>query len=265
MGSDPNSSISSIDGLTGWRHLALVDVGSTNAEALKLASEGDAGRLWVTAEKQLAGRARRGRSWVSERGNLYASLLLIDPADADALAGLPLVVSLALHEAVIAACPDAQGRLKIKWPNDLLLDGKKLSGILLEAQSDSFNRTAVVIGCGINCQHFPDNPLYPATSLAESGLDVTPEKLFKELAHTMASQLRVWAQGRGFSIVRRDWLDRCHGLGQDIVARFNDSEIAGKFVDLDGDGLLLLCDNKGQIHKISAADIFFGNSGALGA
>ena len=75
MGSDPNSSITSIDGLTGWRHLALVDVGSTNAEALKLASEGDAGHLWITAEKQLAGRARRGRSWVSERGNLYASLL----------------------------------------------------------------------------------------------------------------------------------------------------------------------------------------------
>ena len=265
MGSDPISAISSLAGLTGWRHLALDQVGSTNAEAMKLATDGDPGQVWVTAKQQLAGRARRGRSWVSEPGNLYASLLLVNPAEGDAMATLPLVVSLALYEAVIETCPQAEGRLKIKWPNDLLLDGKKLSGILLEAQPDTYGRTAVVIGCGVNCRHYPDNPLYPATSLLESGLDVEPEKLFIRLAGSMARQLRVWARGQGFSIIRRDWLDRCHGLGQDVVARFSDGEITGKFVDLDQEGLLLLCDNKGQIHRISAADIFFGNSGTLGA
>ena len=114
--------------------MALVDVGSTNAVALEQAVKGDKGPLWITAESQSAGRARRGRAWVSEPGNLYASLLLIDPAPQDQLATLPLVISLALHVALVAARPELEKRLKIKWPNDLLLDGKKLSGILLEAQ-----------------------------------------------------------------------------------------------------------------------------------
>ncbi|MEP1207889.1 MAG: biotin--[acetyl-CoA-carboxylase] ligase [Rhizobiaceae bacterium] len=257
--------ISTLEGLTGWRHLALDRVDSTNAEALKLAGEGDPGRLWISAASQNAGRARRGRSWVSEPGNLYASLLLIDPAESAALATLPLVVSLALYEAVLEASPQLQGRLKIKWPNDLLLDGKKLSGILLEAQPDPHGRLAVVIGCGVNCRHFPDNPLYPATSLLAAGVDLAPQELFSHLAPSMARQLRVWAEGRGVSIIRRDWLDRCHGLGQEIVARFADHELQGRFVDLDQNGLLMLCDKMGQMHNISAADIFFGNSGTMGA
>ncbi|MCJ8308523.1 MAG: biotin--[acetyl-CoA-carboxylase] ligase [Rhizobiaceae bacterium] len=249
----------SIEGLTGWRHLALGDVGSTNAVALEQAVGGDPGQLWITAESQSAGRARRGRSWVSEPGNLYASLLLLDPAPQDKLATLPLVISLALHLALVEARPELGARLKIKWPNDLLLDGKKLSGILLEAQPDGHGRLAVIIGCGINCQHFPDNPLYPATSLAASGIALEPAELFSHLAREMARTLRIWAEGQGIAIIRRDWLDRCHGIGQEIVARFPDREISGKFVDLDDNGLLLLCDNKGQIHTISAADIFFGN------
>ncbi|NKB51347.1 MAG: biotin--[acetyl-CoA-carboxylase] ligase [Rhizobiaceae bacterium] len=259
MGSDPDRLFSSIEGLAGWRHMALAETDSTNAQAMKLAGSGDPGRLWITAESQSAGRARRGRSWDSKPGNLYASLLLIDPAKSDALATLPLVVSLALYEAIIAAIPDLEGRLKIKWPNDLLLDGKKLSGILLEAQPDGFGRTAVVIGCGVNCRHFPDNPMYPAISLSAAGVDLASTDLFRHLAASMAQQLRVWAEGKGFSIIRRDWLDRSQGLGKDIVARFSDREITGKFVDLDEDGLLLLCDDMGQMHKISAADIFFGN------
>lgn len=251
--------IRSINGLNGWRHLALAEVGSTNAVALEQAVGGDQGQLWITAETQSAGRARRGRSWVSEPGNLYASLLLIDPAPQDQLATLPLVISLALHLALVEARPELAERLKIKWPNDLLLDGKKLSGILLEAQPDGHGRLAVIIGCGINCQHFPDNPLYPATSLAASGINLEPGELFTHLAREMARTIRIWAEGQGIAIIRRDWLDRCHGIGQHIVARFPDHEISGKFVDLDESGLLLLCDNKGQIHTISAADIFFGN------
>ncbi|MEP0941591.1 MAG: biotin--[acetyl-CoA-carboxylase] ligase [Rhizobiaceae bacterium] len=256
---DGGGQIRPINDLGGWRHMPLDQVGSTNAVALDLATNRDAGQLWVTAKSQSAGRARRGRSWVSEPGNLYASLLLVDPAPQDQLATLPLVISVALHLALVEARPELADRLKIKWPNDLLLDGKKLSGILLEAQPDGHGRLAVIIGCGINCRHFPDNPLYPATSLTARGVELEPEELFDHLAREMARTLRIWAQGRGISIIRRDWLDRCQGLGLEIVARFPDHEIAGKFVDLDERGLLLLCDNKGQIHTISAADIFFGN------
>ena len=265
MGKSPEQSISSIEGLIGWRHLSLGCVGSTNHEALKCANAGDTGRLWVTAVEQTEGRARRGRSWVSEPGNLYASLLIIDLAEPEALATLPLVVSLALHGALVDARPELAPRLKIKWPNDILLDGKKLSGILLEAQPDSFGRVAVIIGCGVNCRHFPEDPLYPATSLVASGVELDADELFSALALAMARELRVWSSGQGVAITRRDWLDRCHGLGQQIVARFTDREITGKFVDLDDEGLLLLCDNEKQIHRISAADIFFGNSGTVGA
>jgi len=253
-------SIVSVDGLIGWRHLALDQVGSTNVEAMVLADSGDAGQIWVTALSQQAGKARRGRQWISHPGNLYGSLLLIDPAPRDALATLPLMVSLALHKAVLQELPQIGERLKIKWPNDLLLDGKKLSGILLEAQPDRHGRSAVVIGCGVNCRHFPENPLYPATSLAHEGFEVVPMKLFRQLALAMASELRIWAQGHGFAIIRREWLDRCHGLGEAIVARYPDRELQGTFIDINTDGLLLLRDEEGYTHLVSAADIFFGDS-----
>ena len=240
-------------------------VGSTNTEALQKASEGDPGQLWVTASEQITGKARRGREWVSKPGNLYASLLLIEPAEAEALASLPLAISLALHKAVVSACPETQQDLKIKWPNDLLLGGKKLSGILLEAARDTHGRLAVVVGCGINCQHFPDNPLYPATSIKEFGIALEPQDLFAHLAREMAEALRIWAGGAGFSIIRREWLDRAVGIGQPIIARMPDAEIHGRFVDIDAEGFLLLQDEHNAILNISAADIFFGDSTRLGA
>ncbi len=257
--------ISSIEGLDGWRHLSLDDVGSTNTVAFERASQGDAGRLWITARSQNAGKARRGRHWVSEPGNLYASLLLLNPAPADALATLPLVVSLALHKAIGKLCPDLSDVLKIKWPNDILLDGKKLSGILLEAANDKHGRLAVVIGMGINCTHFPDSPLYPSTSLGAEGHNVTPEQLFEQLAKSMAEELRIWSAGAGFSIIRREWLERAKGLGERIIARFPDEEIEGRFLDLDDNGFLQLEEDTGQVRHISAADIFFGNSPPIGA
>ena len=151
--------IKPIADLAGWRRLALDTVESTNADAFKLAQDGDPGRVWITANRQTKGRARRGRHWVSEPGNLYATLLLIDPAPAENLVTLPLVISLALHKALVNCLPEIADGLKIKWPNDVLLKGKKLSGILLEASPDRHGRLAVVIGCGINCEHFPDDPL----------------------------------------------------------------------------------------------------------
>lgn len=251
--------IEEIPSLNGWRHLALDSVESTNKDALDFSNNGDPGNLWITAQEQTQGRARRGRSWVSKRGNLYASLLLIDPAPPENLATLPLLVSLALHKAVVSCIPEIRSRLKIKWPNDLLFDGKKLSGILLEATPDKKGRLAVIIGCGVNCKHFPDDPLYPATSLESEGLSLKPEKLFAALAISMSNELRIWAKGSGFSIIRSEWLDRAHGIGSNISARFPDRTLTGRFMDIDQEGMLLLEDDKRHVQKISAADIFFGN------
>ncbi len=232
---------------------------------MELAREGDAGKIWITADEQVQGKARRGRSWVSERGNLYASLLLINCAPPEKLATLPLVVSLALHKAVLKLAPAIVNDLKIKWPNDILLFGKKLSGILLEATTLPDGQLAVVIGCGINCKHFPDNPLYPTTSLQSEGFDISPEALFESLAVSIAFELRVWSEGAGFSIVRSEWLERARGIGEPITVRFPDHEIEGTFVDIDADGFLMLRGENQIVQSVSAADIFFAQTGGLGA
>src|SRR2546426_2482581 len=116
----------------GVRLIAHEVLGSTNSEALQLARHGERGPLWVTAERQSAGRGRRGRSWVSPPGNLYASLLLTDPASPEHWPELSFVAALAIHDAVVEAAAALKPQLAIKWPNDLLLSGKKFAGILIE-------------------------------------------------------------------------------------------------------------------------------------
>ncbi len=245
--------------------MAFESVDSTNALALEQAHKGDDGQLWITANQQTNGKGRRGRPWVSKAGNLYASLLLIDPAPSEALVTLPMVIALALHKAIVSLEPKLADDLKIKWPNDLLLDGKKLSGILLEAARLPEDRLAVVVGIGVNCLYYPQDAQFCATSLREFGTDLPAEKLFPAIACAVRDELRIWAKGAGFSITRKEWLARSCGLGEQIIARFDDHEISGTFNDIDQDGFLLLMDEGHIQHRISAADIFFGKSSKLGA
>ena len=148
---------------TGASLISHDTLGSTNAEALALARAGERGPLWVTAARQTAGRGRRGNVWTSEPGNLYASLLLSDAAPAAHLPELCFVVALAVRDAVCAVAPPLASKLKLKWPNDLLLDGAKLAGILIEAESVG-GASATVAGIGVNCAHYPRDTGYPATA-----------------------------------------------------------------------------------------------------
>ncbi len=240
-----------------FRHLPLGDVGSTNAELLERARTGEASGLWLTADRQLTGRGRRGRTWTSEPGNLYSSLLLIDPAEPALLGSLPLAVAVAVHDAIAAVLPLDGGRLAIKWPNDVLIDGAKTSGILIESEFLSDRRQAVVIGCGINIAHHPNVEGYPSTCLAERGVGVSPQELFARLFTTMERVLRDWDRGRGVSEIRDQWIERCTGIGGPIVVRLPDSEIHGQFAGIDGDGRLLLALPDGGHQTISAGDVFF--------
>jgi BirA family biotin operon repressor/biotin-[acetyl-CoA-carboxylase] ligase len=245
-----------IAGLAGYRRLALADVASTNASAVEMARAGDPGNLWVTAQSQSAGKGRRGRPWLSEPGNLYASLLLIDPAPVSRAGTLPLVAGLGVHRALrpfFASHPQA---LAIKWPNDLLVDGRKICGILLESETLAAGRLAVVIGCGINCAAHPENPLYPATDLAECGIEAGPEEIFPSLAVEMAHVLAEWNGGTGFARIREDWLLAAGGKGSPVTVRRQDSETEGIFEDIDRDGYLLL-NVAGERRRISAGDLFF--------
>lgn len=256
---------SAIEGLDGWRRLHLPAVGSTNAEALDIAASGDPGNLWVTAGEQLTGRGRRGRDWVSPPGNLYATALLADPAPLAKLGALPLVAAIAVHDA-IAACGLPEGtELAIKWPNDILLNGAKCCGMLLESRPLRDGRLAVVIGCGINIAHHPDPGIYPATSLNRAGISATPETLFAHLARSLEKALGVWDGGRGVAQIRDDWLEHAQGVGKTIAVNLATSRLEGIFQGIDADGLLLLRDSGGRTHSISAGDLFFDTDNTVAA
>lgn len=240
-----------------FRHIALDDVGSTNTECFERARAGDPGRLWITARRQLGGRGRRGRAWVSEAGNLYASLLLVDAAPQAALASLPLVVALALHRAVSAEMPYAGDRIRIKWPNDILIDGAKVSGILIEAETLADGRGAVVIGCGVNIAHKPDNPLYPATSLNEVGASTSPDALFARLLVELALALDVWQAGAGTDAIVSAWQALVHGIGGRITVNLPDRSLSGIFAGIEPDGFLALRLDGGETLRIASGDVFF--------
>jgi len=243
----------------GYRRQAFERLASTNLEAMRQAVAGVEGNLWITADTQSAGKARRGRIWVSEPGNLYASLLLMENGIQKGIATLPFVASLAVAEAIRSCLKTNDAPVSIKWPNDVLFDRKKISGILLEASVLSGEKHAVVIGCGINCMHSPENALYPATSLKDEGYSTKPDEMFERLAHFMQYYLEILDQGRGFAPIRKKWLAQAAGLGEPIVARFDDYTVSGTFNGIDAQGLMILTTANGE-KLISAADIFFGNS-----
>jgi BirA family transcriptional regulator, biotin operon repressor / biotin---[acetyl-CoA-carboxylase] ligase len=246
-----------IHGLSGWRLTDLNETGSTNADALAAAKSGDPGRLWIRAARQVQGKGRQGRLWVSERGNLYCSLLLIDPAhDLERLGTLPLAVACAVH-GTLASLPEAGRHDFIKWPNDILANGKKISGILLESLALEEGRMAVAIGIGINCAHHPDPALYQATDLAELGLETSPESLFSHLASTMAATLDAWNHGRGFPQIRAEWLRLARGVGEKIIVNLPAGPLEGIFEDIDATGRLVLRLQNSEIRHISAGDVFF--------
>lgn len=244
---------------TGWRRLALGEVDSTNSQAMTLARAGEAGRLWVTATSQSGGRGRSGRVWVSAPGNLYASALLLDPAPLDRIGTLPLVAGLAVHDALkpdFAANPHA---LAIKWPNDILVDGAKINGILLEGKRLPSGAHAVVIGCGVNVAHHPETALYPATDLRACGIATTVETLFARLVTALDRRLAQWDRGRGFPATREDWLRAARGLGEEVTVRLASGALTGRFAELDAEGYLCLALAGGARRRISAGDLFFSS------
>jgi BirA family biotin operon repressor/biotin-[acetyl-CoA-carboxylase] ligase len=225
-------------------------IGSTNAEALQIARAGARTPQWVVARRQTAGRGRRGRTWVSEPGNLYASLLLIDPSPMDRAAELSFVAGLALHDAIAGRVPGLAARLKLKWPNDLLIDRNKLAGILIEGEG-----SAVVIGIGVNCTHHPSGTPYPATDLAAAGVRATPESVFMALSGAMVSRLAQWDRGAGFDGIREDWLARAAGLGKAVHISLPDGERTGYFETIDQAGRLVLRLSDGRLETFAAGDV----------
>jgi BirA family biotin operon repressor/biotin-[acetyl-CoA-carboxylase] ligase len=239
--------------LAGVRHIAYETLGSTNAEALARARAGERGALWISARSQDGGRGRRGSAWTSVPGNLYATLLLSEPSSPPQAPQLSFVAALALHDAVADCAAQIGPLLNVKWPNDLLLGGAKLAGILIEGESTP--AFAVVIGFGVNCTSHPANTAYPATDLAEAGAHVQPARLLEVLAAAMQRRMTQWARGEGFAGIRAAWLKRAEGLGKDIRVRLPEREFSGRFEGLDDAGHLLVRGPAGLV-TVTAGEVF---------
>lgn len=232
--------------------IACDSVGSTNEEALAHARAGATGPLWITARVQTAGRGRRGRAWVSEPGNLFATLLLTDPAPPERAVQLSFVAALAVHDAIAALAPALASRLTLKWPNDVLCGGAKVAGILIEAEGT--RPLIVAVGIGVNCRHHPAQTEHPATDLTAEGAAVTAEAVFEALAGAMACRLRDWQTG--FAAIRTAWLDRAGPLGGELNVRVGARMLTGWFETLDEAGRLVLRLLDGRRETVAAGEVF---------
>ncbi len=240
----------------GVGRLILAETDSTNAEALRRA-EGDL-PLWILARRQTAGRGRRGRVWASAEGNFAATLAMRPAEDAATVALRSFVAALALHDALAGLV--AETRLALKWPNDVLLDGKKLAGILLESAGAGQGVARLAIGIGVNLAAAPPREslppeALPPVALAEAGPRIAPEDFLDRLAPAYAARERVFAT-LGFEPIRTAWLSRAARLGGIVTARTGRETLTGRFETLDASGALVLKTADGR-RAIPAAEIFF--------
>ncbi|MBV1903567.1 MAG: biotin--[acetyl-CoA-carboxylase] ligase [Marinosulfonomonas sp.] len=241
----------------GRRVLAEID--STNAQAARLAPD-LAGPEWILALKQTDGRARRGRDWVDPPGNFAATYVMRPNGPPDQLALRSFVAALALYDACVAVTGLGDG-LALKWPNDVLLNGGKLAGILLESAGFGAKAPYLAIGFGVNLAAAPDAGLVeasatrPVSLLSETGAQVTPEDFLDLLAPAFAKWEHRFLT-YGFQPIREAWLSRAARLGEIITARTGKTETTGTFQTIDVSGQLILSTAKGR-QAIPAADIFF--------
>lgn len=249
--------------MTGWPadvgRRVLLETDSTMAEAARVAPT-LSGAEWLLALRQTAGRGRRGRAWEMPPGNFAASLTLRPDGPVDQIALRSFTASLALHDALVAVGTPA-GSLSLKWPNDVLLEGRKLAGILLESLGDGKGGVNhLIIGIGVNLAAVPEAVALepralPPVSLREVGIKTTPEDLLDALAPAFARHDASLAT-YGFGPTRTAWLAKAARLGEVMTARLPHEEITGTFADVDAGGNLVLETSKGP-RRIAAADIYF--------
>lgn len=250
----------------GYRLFGFDEVGSTSTEALRAADAGDAGEAWFAALKQTAGRGRRGRAWETPSGNLAASLLIMPECDPAVSASLGFVAGVALNRALAAVLPngvvkqglDGAHRIALKWPNDVLADGAKLAGILLEAHKRDDGRQAVIVGFGVNIVSAPQGLPYPATSLDGLGVDISAETLFEALAEEWVVAYELWDNGRAVGDILRLWRASAAGMGAEIAVAQDGNVVRGIFETIDDTGRLIVRAKDNSRIVITAGDVHFG-------
>jgi BirA family biotin operon repressor/biotin-[acetyl-CoA-carboxylase] ligase len=249
-----------------YRRIILEDVASTNTEAFARAARGEPGPLWVMARRQTQGRGRAGRAWASDPGNLYASLLQRSRCPLALVYQVSLVAGVAVVDAIRAAAAGTPlPGLRLKWPNDVLIDGAKCTGILAESQTAPSGDVLLVVGIGINLSSHPADIGRAATHLAAHGICLAPEAMLDHLAAALDHWLRTWDDGRGFSSVRAAWLQRAGAEGEPLTVHAGAEKLSGRFAGLDEAGALLMHDETGTERRVTFGDVALGVvSGRIG-
>lgn len=237
-----------------WRLKWYQTLDSTNSEASRSLNNDPDQPVWFAAKEQTSGRGRSGRTWVSMEGNLFASLRLPVSAAPSELSVLALVVGLAVRDALVTM---SHGMLspRLKWPNDVRIDGQKISGILLEYVR-SGDQGVVIIGIGMNLIHSPENLDYPVTSLHSltGGMPVPPEQALHVLSDALKKRM-IQIADNGRAAIITDWLEVHDHSGSIISTRINDEVIQGDFAGLSEEGFLLVKDQNGCTRTVSAGDV----------
>lgn len=241
---------------SGYHLEAFDELDSTSSEALRQADKTALDKLWISARSQTAGRGRQGRPWLTSTNDLTSSLLLNLNKPPAQCAQLTFVTALAVRDTL--ASFDPKTTLTLKWPNDVLLGGEKVSGILLESHSTTTAQTTkLVIGIGINISSFPEDTPFPATCLG-AHMKMAPSRndVLQTLVRAFAEWFDTWDR-EGFSIIRAAWLAHAHGVGTQITVKLKNETLSGMFNSLTDTGALDLKLTTGEHRAVSAGEVFF--------
>ena len=252
----------------GYRVSGFSTLVSTNSSAMQAARDGNANRLWIASLAQSKGRGRRGRVWQSEAGNLAASLVIVLPNDIVAPSMLGFVAALALVRALSGAKLSAGSlraeplraetpRIELKWPNDVLANGAKLAGILLEAERIKTGGLAVIAGIGVNIKSAPENLPYKATCLAQLGINEDARSLFTLLSEAFVDVFNIWDNGAGRAQILDEWRANATGMGKAVAVKRAHDEVRGIFEAIEQQGQLVVRQKSGQTTIVTAGDVFF--------
>lgn len=236
-----------------WRLQVYEALGSTSDLCRTLAIAGEPGPLAILARRQTQGRGTQGREWVSPPGNLFLSVLLRSPEQARDVGQWGLLAAVAMSEALLPLLP-APAALRLKWPNDVLLDGAKLAGILVESSATADGALDwLVIGMGVNLLTAPDLPDRRTAALAQ----VATSPAAEDMAQRVLERLSHWRQVRlleGFSPIRAAWLQHAPPLGTKLTLRSGGRSVGGSFAGLGRDGSLLLSTG-GRVRAFTAGEL----------
>jgi BirA family transcriptional regulator, biotin operon repressor / biotin---[acetyl-CoA-carboxylase] ligase len=242
--------------LNDYHLLSFDSLDSTNEEAKRIARAGGGHGAVIWAKRQTEGRGRMDRNWVSSEGNLFVSILLKPEKPAQDLPQLSFVTAVAAIESMLPLLSN-HVKLQCKWPNDILVDGRKLGGILLESfQVPEKKEHWVVIGVGINVDSFPPRTEFPATCLKDAGVELVSAKIIlSRFIHHFIEAYNHW-DAKGFAIIRTKWQRHAWGLSERLCARLPDEQIEGVAEGIDAHGSLILKLDNGKKRQIHAADVF---------